>query len=119
MPDNRSFATEREFVRPTDLGLDESGELVIRWDDGSARRYAPRELREMCPCATCRERRTAPEPPPTQLTVLSPAETQPVRIEGMTPVGNYAYSIAFSDGHDTGIFTLERLLELGAPLADE
>jgi DUF971 family protein len=28
-------------------------------------------------------------------------------------VGNYAYSIAFSDGHDTGIFTLEFLRELG------
>ena len=31
----------------------------------------------------------------------------------MKPVGNYAYSIAFSDGHDTGIFTFEFLRELG------
>jgi DUF971 family protein len=28
-------------------------------------------------------------------------------------VGNYAYSIAFSDGHDTGIYTLELLGTLG------
>jgi len=34
-------------------------------------------------------------------------------ILGMKPVGNYAYSISFSDGHDTGIFTLEFLRELG------
>jgi DUF971 family protein len=100
-------------VRPTELGLNESGELVIRWSDGSSRLYAPSELRELCPCASCRERRQAPEPPPTQLNVLSPAETQPVGIADMTPVGNYAYSITFSDGHDTGIFTLERLHELG------
>lgn len=31
----------------------------------------------------------------------------------MRPVGNYAYSILFSDGHDSGIFTFEFLLSLG------
>jgi DUF971 family protein len=31
----------------------------------------------------------------------------------MTPVGNYAYKILFSDGHDTGIYTLDLLRELG------
>jgi DUF971 family protein len=31
----------------------------------------------------------------------------------MRPVGNYAYCIAFSDGHDTGIYTLAALRELG------
>jgi DUF971 family protein len=34
----------------------------------------------------------------------------------MKPVGNYAYSIEFSDGHDTGIFTLENLRDMGTPL---
>ncbi|MEE3220467.1 MAG: gamma-butyrobetaine hydroxylase-like domain-containing protein, partial [Planctomycetota bacterium] len=29
------------------------------------------------------------------------------------PVGNYAYSIKFSDGHDTGIFQFDLLRELG------
>jgi DUF971 family protein len=47
------------------------------------------------------------------LTILSPAETQPLRIAAMQPVGNYAYSIDFSDGHDTGIYTLELLRRLG------
>jgi DUF971 family protein len=31
----------------------------------------------------------------------------------MQPTGRYAYSIHFSDGHDTGIYTLELLRELG------
>ena len=35
----------------------------------------------------------------------------------MTPVGRYAYSIDFSDGHDTGIYTLESLRELGHEMA--
>jgi DUF971 family protein len=31
----------------------------------------------------------------------------------MKPIGNYAYGIEFSDGHDTGIYTFEYLRELG------
>ena len=38
---------------------------------------------------------------------------QPLTISKMEPVGNYAYSIEFSDGHGTGIYTLELLRGLG------
>jgi DUF971 family protein len=31
----------------------------------------------------------------------------------MRPIGNYAYAIAFSDGHSSGIFSLELLRRLG------
>jgi DUF971 family protein len=47
------------------------------------------------------------------LQVLRPEELVPLAVTGMTPVGQYAYSIGFSDGHDTGIYTLEYLRELG------
>ena len=57
------------------------------------------------------------DPPPTELTVISPAEAQPLAIASMKPVGNYAYSINFSDGHETGIYTLELLRELGEEVA--
>jgi DUF971 family protein len=30
----------------------------------------------------------------------------------MSPVGNYALKIVWSDGHDTGLFTWERLAAL-------
>jgi DUF971 family protein len=98
---------------PTDLKLVSQDYLQIHWSDGQTREYSVRELREKCPCATCREQRTAPPPPPTELTVLSPAETQPLRITSMKPTGRYAYAIEFSDGHDTGIFTLDSLREMG------
>jgi DUF971 family protein len=72
-----------------------------------------RELRDSCPCASCREKRGEQAQSQTLLPILSPAETRPLRIMGMKPVGHYAYTIAFSDGHDTGIYTLEQLLAMG------
>jgi DUF971 family protein len=104
-------------AQPTKLELAAPDRLRIAWSDGMVREYAVRELREKCPCATCREQRNAPPPPTTALPILSAAETAPLRIAAMNPVGRYAYGIGFSDGHDTGIFTLESLRELGAEVA--
>jgi DUF971 family protein len=99
-------------VYPTQLALAEGDRLVIDWSDGQRRTYRFRELRDRCPCATCREKRSEPTDP-MRLPVLSPAEARPLKILGMKPVGSYAYAIQFSDGHDTGIYTLELLRELG------
>jgi DUF971 family protein len=99
-------------ARPTKLQLVEDSQLLIEWSDGQKRRYRFRELRDRCPCATCREKRNQPKPA-SLLPILSDAEAQPLRILGMKPVGNYAYSIEFSDGHDTGIYSLDLLRELG------
>ena len=99
---------------PVKLELAEGNQLRITWSDGQVRDYSLRELRDKCPCATCREKRNAPPPSPLQLPILSAAEAQPLRITAMKPVGNYAYSIDFSDGHNTGIYTLESLREMGA-----
>ena len=95
---------------PTKLELLGGNQLLIVWSDGQRRQYTFRELRDRCPCATCREKRNAPQP---LLRVLSESEAQPLSILGMQPVGNYAYSINFSDGHDTGIYSFELLRELG------
>ena len=99
-------------VWPTKLQIVSDNQLQIDWNDGQTRRYPFRELRDRCPCATCREKRSQPKPA-ALLPVLTAAEAQPLRILGMKPVGNYAYSIQFSDGHDTGIYSLDLLRELG------
>jgi DUF971 family protein len=98
---------------PTQLRVTQEGRLQIFWSNGEVREYDVRELREACPCATCREKRSVPPPPATELPILSLSEARPLTITSMKPVGNYAYGISFSDGHNTGIYTLESLRELG------
>jgi DUF971 family protein len=88
--------------------------LQLEWSDGVRHRLTWRTLRDRCPCATCA---TPPEPAPAasgfMLPVLSQAETLPLRVTAMRPMGNYAYAVQFSDGHNTGIFSLEFLRRLG------
>ena len=102
-------------MQPYPSKLERVGEdqLLIEWSDGMRRRYTFRQLRDVCPCATCREKRKAPPAAANPFAILKPEELTPLRIAGMTPVGQYAYSIAFSDGHDTGIYAFDLLRELG------
>ncbi|REK11395.1 MAG: DUF971 domain-containing protein [Planctomycetota bacterium] len=104
--------------RPTKLERRDGSKLLIEWSDGERREISFGELRKACPCATCREKHGAPPEPSGGLPVLSAAEARPLTIEGMRPVGHYAYAIAFSDGHDSGIYTLELLRSLGEPVAE-
>ena len=100
-------------IQPTKIELTPENRLRITWNDGQIRQYTFRELRDNCPCATCREKRKAPAPSPTQLPIISESQAAPLRVSAMEPVGNYAYSIHFSDGHNTGIYTLESLRQMG------
>lgn len=107
--------TSRMSSYPTNLAMGLDGQLIVAWSDGQTRRYTLAELRRECPCATCREKRSAPPAAVNLLPVLSAAEAQPLRLVEMKPVGHYAYSIRFSDGHDSGIYTFDYLRTLGAP----
>lgn len=100
-------------ARPAALKIVEGDKLQIDWSDGHRRHYTFRQLRDQCPCAICRAKVEREGQDASLLPVLSVAETVPVRITAMEPVGNYAYSISFSDGHRTGIYRLELLRNLG------
>jgi DUF971 family protein len=100
------------MLYPTALSLDAHNRLSIEWSDGQRRVYSVRELRDACPCATCREKRSQPVDP-FALPVLKNVQMQPLSISGMEPVGNYAYAVHFSDGHDTGIYAFDLLRQLG------
>ncbi len=97
---------------PTELTRLES-ELKITWSDRSVSNLSYRELRKACPCARCiTEEDDDSEQNANPLAVLPIEKTQPIKIAGMQPVGNYAYNVEFSDGHNTGLFTLDLLWNL-------
>jgi DUF971 family protein len=98
-----------ESPRPVSLSKEGDDRLVIAWNDGHRSVHAWTHLRKECPCAACREERVKP---PDPFRVLKPSELQPLRPLAVTPVGYYGYKIVWSDGHDSGIFTLENLREL-------
>jgi DUF971 family protein len=83
--------------------------LLITWSDGRQLRYDLGRLRGFCPCASCRAERARLNIPEGEPVPVEPG----VRVQQMTPVGNYGYKIRFSDGHDTGIYTLAQLRGLG------
>ena len=111
-------------LRPTELAVDGDHHLLISWSDRTRRRYTFGELIERCPCANCREKRSAATEAPKDeslgaLPVITSEETQPLKLVKVEPVGSYAYSIIFNQGCQSGIYTLEFLQELGEEVSDE
>jgi DUF971 family protein len=102
-------ATGSEPLFPVALSKEGSERLVIQWNDGHRSVFAWKHLRNRCPCASCREERLKPVDP---FRILKAEELVPLAALAITPVGHYAYKITWSDGHDSGIYTLESLREL-------
>jgi DUF971 family protein len=93
-------------AHPLSLSLLPDGKLAIEWSDGRRMEYAAEDLRRKCPCATCVYGRESAE-----RTVEAAEIADSIAFSQVLPVGNYAYNIRFSDGHSTGIFSLDMLSE--------
>jgi DUF971 family protein len=102
-------ASGGEGLVPLALRKEGDDHLVVEWSDGVVGRVSWRQLRDACPCAGCREDRQKPADP---FRLLKPAELVPLAPVSMPRVGRYAYKVVWSDGHDTGIYTLAHLREL-------
>lgn len=113
--ENSPVENESESPVPVSIERDGKDGIAITWSDGRVSRRTARQLRQACPCATCREKKRGEQEKAEQaektlaLPVLSAAEAKPLTIEAMRPVGTYAYSIAFSDGHSSGIYPFAML----------
>ncbi len=77
----------------------------LTWSDGHVAEQAYDFVRGWCPCAGCQGH--------DSLRVRFRAPPQPVDPTSIEPVGNYAISILWSDGHGTGIYRFDYLRELG------
>ncbi len=92
---------------PTDIRLKRTeGILEVSWSDETPRRYEVRQLRCECPCAGCVDERTGVR------TLNLEAVPDNIGIAHMELVGNYAVKFSFTDGHDTGIYSWDRLYRM-------
>jgi len=90
---------------PTEVELI-SAEAILKvgWDDGHQSVFALTYIRGFCPCAECQGHSAGDW---TYITT----ESAPVLV-GIEEVGNYAISLRWQDGHETGIYSWEVLREL-------
>lgn len=98
---------------PKKIQLDRYDALRITWRDDTQSVYPVRYLRQKCPCASCREFRSQQSDP---FRVLSDKMlATDVHVVKMEPVGHYALGFQFSDGHATGIYSYDFLLDIIPP----
>src|SRR2546421_2979816 len=87
--------------------------VEIDWSDDHKSVYSFQYLRDACPCATCDDERektgAAMGEAPKKKAVALPMYKDPMRPTEVTPVGKYAISFVWNDGHKTGIYSWEYL----------
>ena len=90
---------------PTEVELRSADEILkVTWDDGHRSVFSLKYIRGFCPCAECQGHSAG------DWTYIE-CETPPV-LEEIQEVGNYAISLRWQDGHETGIYSWEVLREL-------
>jgi DUF971 family protein len=98
----------QEIVNPIGVELDESAQVMrIRWDDGHLGEWGWLTLRRACPCALCAGEGNLPGVV-TLETIFTPQQTTMERVKW---IGRYALAPIWADGHDTGLFTYQKLCQ--------
>ena len=93
---------------PLPLEIKKTGadQITVRWDDGHISTFDIKYLRSECSCANCVSEITG-------LRILDPATvSDDITVLGAEHVGRYGVKFTFSDRHDNGIYTWERLRAL-------
>jgi DUF971 family protein len=89
---------------PVDLEVKRDEGITVRFADGHVARIGLMELRQGCPCATCRALRDRGEEGWPR-----PGAPDPLRITDAQFHGAYALQITWNDGHQTGLYPFEAL----------
>lgn len=93
-------------MQPIKIELTDHSTLNIIWDDDTNSEISLFELRKACPCAICA---SEIENFDHSYKVYRGGE---VTIIDISVVGSYAVSIAWKDGHNTGIYEFQYLKDL-------
>ena len=93
-------------TKPTSLTANrQTKELAVVWDDGHTSIYSFSLLRAGCPCAECRGGHDKMGNEPTSdVFDLHLSDSPATRLKNLAPVGSYAITPLWEDGHDYGIF---------------
>ncbi len=89
-----------EKFQSDDLGL------TFFWSDSTQSRFRAKALRMACACASCVDEMSG------KILIHDSQVPSNITVKSIKPVGHYGVQIAFSDGHSTGIYTINRLREL-------
>lgn len=97
-------------MNPKSIKVKDKKYINIVWEDGSESQLLLKYMRDQCPCATCKGETVLLKTyrPPAK-TIITPEMYQVKNIE---TVGGYAIQITWADGHNTGIYSWDYLMEL-------
>ena len=88
-------------------------QMTVVWDDSHTSVYTFSLLRAGCPCAECRGGHDNMSNTPDPSAFLADLPNSPAtRLTNVVPVGSYAVSPVWEDGHDAGIFRWDYLRAL-------
>ena len=102
---------DKNSPRPTEIKLHQASHILeVTFDDGKQYRLPCEYLRVFSPSAEVRGHGPGQE-------VLQVGKRD-VNVSAVEPIGVYAVKLAFTDGHDTGIFSWDYLYFLGSQQDD-
>lgn len=113
--EEKSIALPQEATEPARVRVHktEGTGMEIEWKDGHHSHWSFTWLRAACPCATCYEEREQdhrqPGEPRKKAAELLPLYEPPPRPALVSPVGRYAISFHWNDGHTSGIYSWDYL----------
>lgn len=97
---------DKNTPTPTEIKLHQASRILeVAFNDGNSFKFPCEFLRVFSPSAEVRGHGHGQE--------VMQVGKQDVTITEIEPVGHYAIKPSFSDGHDTGIYSWDYLLEIG------
>ncbi|MBF9017398.1 MULTISPECIES: P-loop NTPase [unclassified Oceanispirochaeta] len=92
-------------IEPPEV-VQETDTVVVKWNDKEDWKINAVHMRSSCRCALCVDEYSGEK-------ILNDEDIpRDIKVESVTPLGNYALAVSWSDGHSSGIFPYNQLKEL-------
>ena len=99
-------------LKPNDIIIMDSN-IAIKWNNNTESFVSTKELRNMCPCANCSgESDVFGNVYKNNIQESVSNNQQKYKISGYRNIGHYAIRIQWADGHNSGIYSFDLLINL-------